>query len=391
MAFLDYVLYQNTVLRWLIAIGVALGTAFLLGLLRRLITRQLDRFAKRTATDLDDIISRTLAQTRGFFLLAVGIWIGSQFLTLPERVQSFVRVLVVVVTVIQLGFWSSTLLRALIDRHARSILETDPGAATTMRAMGVIVSLALWLVLALMGLQNLGIEIGPLLAAMGVGGIAIAFALQNVLSDLFASLSIVLDKPFVIGDFVLVGDLAGTVEQIGLKTTRIRSLSGEQLVFSNSDLLGSRIRNFKRMQERRALFTVGVVYQTPQSKLEAIPGMIRQIIEAQELARFDRAHFKAFGASSLDFEIVFYVLRPDFNSYMDTQQSINLAVFKRFEEEEIEFAYPTQTLFLDHVRPADATAPRPNGESGGESGGGGAARAGQERDRTAGVVHGSGQ
>jgi small-conductance mechanosensitive channel len=382
MQFLDYMLYQNTLLRWLIALGVAIGTAFVLGLLRRLITRQLDRLSKRTATDLDDIISRTLKKTRGFFLFTVGLWIGSQFLTLPERVETGLRWLIVVVTVIQFGFWSTTLVRALIDRHARTVLETDPGAATTMRAMGVIASLALWLVLALMGLQNLGIEIGPLLAAMGVGGIAIAFALQNVLSDLFASLSIVLDKPFVIGDFVTVGDMAGTIEQIGLKTTRLRSLSGEQLVFSNSDLLASRIRNFKRMQERRALFTVGVTYQTPQSKLAKVPGMIREIIEAEKLARFDRAHFKQFGAFSLDFEVVFYVQQPDFNSYMDTQQAINLAIFKRFEEEGIEFAYPTQTLFVDRVQLPEEFAGT-NGEGRGDGG-----RAAQERDRTAGAARG---
>jgi small-conductance mechanosensitive channel len=204
-------------------------------------------------------------------------------------------------------------------------------------------------VLLLMALANLDVEIGPLLTGLGVGGIAVALAVQNILGDLFASLSIVLDKPFVIGDFIIVGDLMGTVEYVGLKTTRVRSLSGEQLVFANSDLLNARIRNFKRMHERRVVFTVGVTYQTPRAQLAEIPTMIREIVEGQEKARFDRAHFKGYGAFSIDFETVFYVLDPDYNLYMDVQQAINLALHERFEEHGIEFAYPTQTLFVEKV------------------------------------------
>jgi small-conductance mechanosensitive channel len=179
-----------------------------------------------------------------------------------------------------------------------------------------------------------------------VGGIAVALAVQNVLGDLFASFSIVLDKPFVIGDFIIVGDHLGTVEHVGLKTTRIRSLSGEQLVFSNTDLLGSRIRNFKRMYERRVVFSLGVVYQTPARLLEKIPPMLRQIVESREQVRFDRAHFRDFGPHSLNFEIVYWVLSPDYALYMDIQQEINLEIYRRFEQEGIDFAYPTQTLYL---------------------------------------------
>jgi small-conductance mechanosensitive channel len=174
----------------------------------------------------------------------------------------------------------------------------------------------------------------------------VALAIQNILGDLFASLSIVLDKPFVIGDFIIVGDLMGTVEKIGLKTTRVRSLSGEQLVFGNHDLLQSRIRNFKHLFERRILFSFGVIYQTPHDKLAAIPGMVREIIESLEDTRFDRAHFKEYGDFSLNFEVVYYVLKPDYNAYMDTQQAINLALYQRFQQAGIEFAYPTQTLFI---------------------------------------------
>jgi small-conductance mechanosensitive channel len=206
--------------------------------------------------------------------------------------------------------------------------------------------LAVWSLVLLLALDNLGFNITALLAGMGIGGIAVALAAQNILGDLFASLSIVLDKPFVVGDFIVVGEQLGTVEYIGLKTTRIRSLGGEQIVFSNTDLLGSRIRNYKRMQERRVVFGFGVVYQTPHEKLQTIPGMVREIIGKLDRARFDRAHFKEYGDSSLNFEVVYYVLSADYNVYMDIQQAINLELFRRFQEDGIDFAYPTRTLYV---------------------------------------------
>ncbi|HEV7226556.1 MAG TPA: mechanosensitive ion channel family protein, partial [Pirellulales bacterium] len=192
-----------------------------------------------------------------------------------------------------------------------------------------------------------------LVAGLGVGGIAIALAAQNVLGDLFASLSIVLDRPFILGDFIAVGDFSGAVEHIGLKTTRLRSLSGEQLVFSNADLLQSRIRNYKRMYERRIQFTFGVAYGTSRDQLTAIPGMIREAIAAHEKTRFDRAHFKSFGDSALIFEAVYYVLSPDYNLYMDIQQAINLTLLQGFAAAGIDFAFPTQTIY---VHKADGAA-----------------------------------
>ena len=218
----------------------------------------------------------------------------------------------------------------------------------------------LWILLFLVALDNFGADVTTLIAGLGVGGIAIALAVQNILGDLFASFSIVLDKPFIIGDFIIVGDHLGTVEYIGLKTTRLRSLSGEQLIFSNTDLLGSRIRNYKRMYERRVVFSVAVVYQTPEEKLAAIPEMIREIVEAQAQIRFDRAHFKDFGAYALNFEVVYWILSPDYNLYMDIQQTINLAIFRQFNETGIAFAYPSQTLFLDRT---EKGGPPPNGPS----------------------------
>jgi small-conductance mechanosensitive channel len=182
-----------------------------------------------------------------------------------------------------------------------------------------------------------------------VGGIAVALAVQNILGDLFASFSIILDKPFVIGDFITVDTYLGTIEHIGLKTTRVRSLSGEQLVFANADLLQSRIRNYKRMYERRVVFSIGVIYQTPYGKLQKIPEIIQNIIETQGQTRFDRTHFKDYGPYSLNLEIVYWVENPDYNLYMDTQQKINLELFKQFEDEKIEFAYPSQSLYINEI------------------------------------------
>ena len=225
-------------------------------------------------------------------------------------------------------------------------LESNAGAVTTLTSVGFVLRMMIWVMLILIGLDNLGVNITTLIAGLGIGGIAVALALQNILGDLFASFSIVLDKPFVIGDFIIIDDCMGTIEHVGLKTTRIRSLSGEQLIFSNGDLLKSRIRNYKRMFERRVVFSLGVVYQTPYDKISQIPEMIRQAVEKNSQVRFDRAHFKAFGDYALLFEVVYWIQDPDYTIYMDIQQAINLDMFKQFSEAGIEFAYPTQTLMM---------------------------------------------
>jgi len=186
------------------------------------------------------------------------------------------------------------------------------------------------------------------------GGIAIGLAVQSILGDLFASLAIVLDKPFEVGDFVIFDSYMGTIESIGLKTTRVRSLSGEQIVCSNADLLSSRIRNYKRMSERRAVFTIGVVYGTPYEQLEEIPRVVRQVIDANPDLRFDRCHFARFGAYSLDFETVYWIQNADYNLFMDRQQAINLAIYKAFEERGIAFAYPTQTVYQPDIGATDS-------------------------------------
>ena len=355
--FLTQMIYSNPVWTWLLAAAVIIVVAMILILLRRFVHRRLVEFAKRTVTEVDDLIADLIGRTRFWFLATVSLYAGSLALTLPAVADRVISTIAVLVLLVQVGIWGTALVTFWITRSVKRKLEVDAATATSMAALGFIIKLALWGVILLLALDNMGVDITALIAGLGVGGIAVALALQSILGDLFASLSIVIDKPFVIGDFVIVDDLLGTVERIGLKTTRVRSLSGEQLVFSNSDLLNSRIRNYKRMFERRIVFSLGVTYQTQHEKLAAIPATIREIIEAQEDTRFDRAHFKAYGDFALTFEIVYYVLVPDYNVYMDIQQAINLAIYERFEKEGIDFAYPTQTLYVSPEHSSTTTPP----------------------------------
>lgn len=345
----DYTLLDNSLRTWLIAAAVAVTVYAVLFALRLLVLRNLTAVAARTSNELDDIVAQALRNTRFFFLLFVSLYAGARVLVLPAPAATALRMVGVVVVFLQAALWGNVVISVWVQRQMTRRLDVDPASATTINALGFISRLALYTLLVLLALANLGIEITPLLAGLGVGGIAVALALQNILGDLFASLSIVLDRPFALGDFIIVGDLMGTVEYIGLKTTRVRSLSGEQLVFANSDLLGARIRNFQRMQERRVVFSLGVTYQTSRAALQAIPQIVREAVEMQPNVRFDRAHFKSYGDFALDFEIVYYVLSQDFNVYMDVQQAINLEIHRRFEDSGIEFAYPTQTLFLSRA------------------------------------------
>lgn len=342
----DELYFGNTLRTWAIAVGTALVSLIVLLLIKRIAVSRLSRLAARTTTDIDDLFVDLLKRTRPLFLLAMSLSIGAQTLTVTDQVQNALRIFTVLVLLLQGAIWGNGLIAFGITRTAQKRLTEDAAGATTLTALGFVSKLVLWSIVLLLALDNLGFDITALVAGLGVTGIAVALAVQSILGDLFSSLSIVLDKPFVIGDFIIVDTLMGTVEHVGLKTTRIRSLSGEQIVFSNTDLLRSRIRNFKRMQERRAVFTFGVTYQTPAEKLERIPAMVREIIGAQEMTRFDRAHFMSFGDSALTFEVVYFVLDPDYLRYANVQQAINLALVRRFESEQIEFAYPTRTLYV---------------------------------------------
>lgn len=338
--------YGNTLAEWGWAALVGLLVMVGVRLTLKLVLVRVRALSRRTDTDVDDLVVDLLARTKILFVLLVGVWAASIPLALNPMLERWIRAILVVGLLLQAGFWITAGINYALERYRRRQLELDPSGATAVGALGFIARLLLWTVVVLTALANVGIDITAFIASLGIGGIAIALALQNVLGDLFASLSIVMDKPFVVGDFIIVDDYLGTVEHVGLKTTRLRSLSGEQLVFSNADLLGSRIRNYKRMEERRALFTVGVTYDTGYEHLKKIPEMIRDAVESEENTRFDRAHFKQYGDSAIVFEAVYYMLVPDYNAYMDTQQAINLEIYRRFEMEEIDFAFPTRTVHV---------------------------------------------
>lgn len=339
--------FGNSLLRWGVAVLVFVATLLVLRLARHFLFTRLARFAERTETEVDDLLSRLVAKTSRLVLVVISISFAGRSLDFSPRAELTLYRLLFIALAVQAGIWASHVLAFVIEKYLARREEGEALRAAVLSMFGFFGRVAIWSVVLLLALDNLGFDVTALIAGLGVGGIAIGLALQNVLQDTFASLSIVLDKPFVVGDFIVIDEHSGTVERIGIKTSRIRSLSGEQLVFGNGDLLSSRIRNYKQMAERRAVFAFGVVYQTSADQLEAIPGMVAEIVGAQESTRFDRAHFKSFGDSSLDFEVVYYVESPEYLVYMDRQQAINLALVRKFEAEGIEFAYPTRTLFIE--------------------------------------------
>jgi small-conductance mechanosensitive channel len=348
--FMTWTFAGASLARWTAFALASIAVFAALRVVRRVLVHRAERLLP-TDAPIANLILQLIRATSLAFLLLLSIYAGSLTLELPARLESLAQTVVTVAFLVQAGLWGGRVIAFGIDELVRRRAAADAGLKTATGALGFVARLALWSVVVLMILASLRIDVTALVAGLGIGGIAIALATQNILGDLFASLSIVLDRPFAVGDFIVVDDLAGIVDHVGLKTTRIRALSGEQLVFSNSDLLKSRIRNFKLLLERRIVFGFGVIYSTAYEKLERIPAMVKEIIESTPETRFDRAHFKEYGDSSLNFEVVYFVTRPEFNSYMDAQQRINLALFKRFQAEGIDFAFPTRTLYVNQVSP----------------------------------------
>jgi small-conductance mechanosensitive channel len=283
-----------------------------------------------------------LSRTTFLFFLVFSMCAGARALELGEPAQRMLNSLFTIACFWQLGVWIAAAIGIWIDRRRQHTLTENRAAAGSLGIIRFIANVLIWALVLLATLDNLGINITALVAGLGIGGVAVALALQNVLGDLFASLAIALDRPFVIGDFLEIDAFLGSVENIGIKTTRLRSLDGEQIIMSNSNLLSSRVRNFGRMTERRVAFGTSVGYETPVEMLERIPALLREIVKAQKDVRFDRSHFQKHGVSSLDFETVYYVTTPDFNRYMDIQQTINLALHRKFLELSVPFASATQ-------------------------------------------------
>lgn len=338
---------------WLLLAGALAASAVLVAGVRWAIRARLRRDDGRALPWAERAVDTVLERTRVYFLAALALYLAARIVGWEERGLGWTASLLTVAALLQAGRWITGLISLWTEHYRTEKMAADASAVTSMQALGVLAKVLVWTVIALMLLDNVGVNVTTLVAGLGIGGVAIGLAVQNILGDLFASLSIVLDKPFVIGDSLTVGPDSGTVEHIGLKSTRIRSISGEQIVFSNGDLLSSRVRNYERMTERRVVLPFGVTYDTGHDALAAVPGLVRAAVEGAcadpESAplRFDRAHFKAFGDSSLDFEAVYHVLDPDYGRYMDAQQAVNLALVAAFEARGIGFAFPTRTLRIE--------------------------------------------
>ena len=345
MDFLKEVIWGNTIETWLTGAGVALVTGAVLWALVPLVIRRATTFAHSTNTYLDDALVAAAKRTRGFFFVAAGLFAGARYVDLPRAIDAVFTGVLASAILVQLGMWLSRGYQSLLT-HVRDDRYPDDAAVATsfnlIRLLGVGV---IWFLIFVFVLQVWGVNVTALITGLGIGGIAIALAVQNILADLFASLSIIFDKPFLVGDYLTIDEYRGTVEEIGLKTTKLRSVSGEQLVVSNSDLLRSRIRNYGRMAERRGDFNFGIVYETEPDVVARIPGWVQEIIEAQEMTRFDRCHFKSLGQWALEFETVYYMTVPDYKVFMGVQQEVNLALMRRLADAGVEFAYPTQLQY----------------------------------------------
>jgi small-conductance mechanosensitive channel len=337
--------YGNDPREIIIAAAIFAGVLLLIWGVRSLARRRL-RNARQTETQVDDFLLGGANRTRLWLLALPVLYLASRALRVPEDAMRILRIGAQLMLLAQIAHWATGIVEFWIHQQHRRRIETDPASVTTLNVFRIGMVAAVWIVAALVAIANMGYDVTALIAGLGIGGAAIALATQSILADLFASLSIVLDKPFAVGDFIIVDQAMGTVEHVGLKSTRLRSLTGEQLIVGNGDLLKSRIRNYKRMAERRATFRLGVTYQTSAEKLERVPLLIRQAVEAQAGTRFDRSHLIGFGDSSIDFETVYWVLSAEYLDYADRQQAIALAIVRAFEAEGIEFAYPTRTLFI---------------------------------------------
>jgi small-conductance mechanosensitive channel len=334
----------NTLGAWTIALAIFLITLTVLPVANRLIGAQRRRLGARApfrvhpAIDLAALLGE---RTNRLFLWGAALWLGSRDLSLPPPLERWLTIGLVLLLWMQLALWAMAAVRFGIDLRRQRSTGPDTLLKSSMEVILFAAGLLIWGVAALLALDNLGIELRPLLAGLGIGGIALALAVQTVLADLLASLSIALDKPFGLGDFLTVDDCQGTVEHIGVKSTRLRSINGEQIIIANGDLLKARVRNYGRLRERRALFVLPVHYETPVATLAAVPRAVREIIEATPDVRFDRCHLLRCTETALEFEAVFFVTRPEYKAYADAQQTINLRILERFRTMEVSFIATT--------------------------------------------------
>src|SRR3984957_13727649 len=339
-------LLSNSLNEWLIAGIVALAVWSGLWLLRRLIAAHYKRYSVAHNRLPIRLLAYLVGNTEQVFFLAIALDAAQAGLTLPDRIQHLVSAFVLILILLQVGIWAGRSVRFYLEMK-----ELERGAdrvfAGSLDIINFVARMLIWSLLILVVLDNLGVNITALLAGLGVGGVAVALALQNVLGDLFASLSIALDKPFVIGDNLTIDAFIGKVEHIGIKTTRLRSEGGEQIILSNADILKSRVRNFGRLSQQRILATIRLTYDTPADKLKAMPKLLENIVREHAQARFERCHLKSLGESSFQFELSYFVQQPSINPMLDLQQAVNFRIIDELRRLGVHFAYPTQLVVLD--------------------------------------------
>jgi small-conductance mechanosensitive channel len=343
---LDELYLGNTITQWSWAVVMATLVLLTSMLIRRIGSGYYLRLRATAERELMEVPLKVISRTATTFLLVISASIGIQFLTVNDRVQHVAEKVALIAACWQVGIWISTGAMAWLEHKREYKLQQDRAVAGSINIIAVILRAVIWVVVLLLTLDNLGVNITALVAGLGIGGIAVALAIQNVLGDLLASLAITLDKPFIVGDALMIDDINGTVEQIGLKTTRLRSVNGEQIIMANADLLKSRVRNFGRMHERRVVAVLQVAYDTPHEKLAAIATVIQALIVAQHPVRFERCHLARLSMAAIEFEIVYFVLTADYTICMDVQQAVNLGIVDYFAREGIKFAQATPQLIL---------------------------------------------
>jgi len=346
--FLQQVFFHNRVIDYIIALAIFFFAVLFITIFKNILVKILTSLANKSTTTIDNrFVEAFQNKMRPFInLLYFGsFYLGFYQLNIPAILEKIVNIsMIALIIVYGVRFILSIFSYFLENYWIKK--ESNATRITAIRGIETFLKIIIWTIALIILLDNLGVQVSALVAGLGIGGIAIALAAQNILGDLFSYFIIFFDRPFEIGDFLIIGEYLGTIEHIGIKTTRIRSLGGEELIFSNTDLVNSRLRNYKRMRKRRVLFKFGVIYQTILEQLKEIPVIVTEIISQESGATLDRVHFASYGDFSLDFEVVYYVNSRDYNKYMDIQQEINLKMKEEFEKRGIEFAYPTQTLFL---------------------------------------------
>ncbi|MFH1412523.1 MAG: mechanosensitive ion channel family protein [bacterium] len=335
--------FHNTFQSYAIALGILIILLIVFKIFQSIFLYRLQKLAKKTKTDIDDILIKIVRNVKPPFYFFLSFWLAIKWLEITVLTQKIVDVILII--------WITGLViksvQILIDHVVNKKLTSDKQSRSMIQLLSGISKIILWFFGLLMILSNLGVNITSLIAGLGIGGIAVALALQNILSDLFSSFAIYLDKPFIVGDFITVDKDSGTVEKIGIKTTRLISMQGEQLIISNKELTSARINNFQQITERRVAFELGVEYNTNLIKTKQIPDIIAGVIKKTRDARLDRVHFKIFGDSAMIYEIVYYVKGQEYAKYMDVQQEINFKIKEEFEKAKIAMAFPTQTIHLE--------------------------------------------